>query len=260
MRESFDEKEIGLLHEGGHRLACIMRDLEPEIKPGITVHDIEMRVRHLIDVYECRSATIGYKPQGAKYPFPGACCVSVNDEVVHGIAYNNDRVLEEGDVVSVDVVIIYRNMFLDICRTWGVGDISPENQRLIEAARRTTDQAITQTKVGNTVDDIGRTAQETAAQYGYETVRELGGHGVGRRIHSAPFVPNFGGSGFRDKITNGMVLAIEPIVSQGGWQVDLADDDWLFVSRDGSYTAQFEETVLVTDQGPEILTKIRDAK
>ena len=258
MRHSYSEKEIELLREGGQRLARIMSGVEEYIAPGISVHDIEMKVRHLIDAEECTSATIGFKPQGAPYAFPSACCVSVNDETVHGIAYNNQRILVEGDIVSVDVVIIYQEMFVDVCRTYPVGTISVQDKELLYSARKTTDAAIKATVVGNTVDDIGRAAQETAQRYGHQTVRELGGHGVGRSIHMPPFIPNFGNSGFRDKIIAGMVLAVEPIISAGDWRVDLADDGWLFVSRNGSKTAQFEETVLVTEQGPEILTVLHD--
>lgn len=259
MAQAYTDKEIALLREGGKRLSLIMQEIEAYITPGISVHDIEMKIRHLIDVHECKSATVGYKPRGASYAFPGACCVSVNNEVVHGIAYENERIVQSGDLVSVDVVIIYQGMFVDVCRTYGVGTVSPKNQELLAVARETTNQAIAQAVVGNTVDDIGQAAADYAKEFGFQTVRELGGHGVGRSIHESPFVPNFGGSGFKDKIKEGMVLAIEPIVSVGDWRVDLAEDEWLFVTRDGSYTAQFEETVLITKDGPEILTTIGDA-
>lgn len=252
---TYTAEELDILRTGGRVLAGIMRDLQPSVVPGATVHDIEMRARELIKDAGAESGTIGYKPQGAAYPFPAAACVSVNDEVAHGISYENMRTLEEGDVVSVDIIIKYQGMFLDICRTWGAGELSEQDKELVAAARKSTDAAIAEARVGNTVDDIGRAAQETAARYGCQTVRELGGHGVGKKIHMGPFVPNFAGSGFRDKLKPGMILAIEPILARGGWEIDLGDDQWVFRTRDGSRSAQFEETVLVTDGGPEILTR-----
>ena len=253
---TYTEQELDILRQGGRVLAGIMGELESGVVPGATVHDVEMRARELIAEAGAESGTIGYKPEGAAYPFPAAACISINDEVAHGISYENMRVLEDGDVVSVDVIIKYQGMFLDICRTWGVGQLSEADQELIRAARKATDAAIAEARAGKTVDDLGRAAQETAAQYGCQTVRELGGHGVGKKIHMGPFIPNFAGSGFRDKIQPGMVLAIEPIVARGGWEIDLGDDQWVFRTRDGSRSAQFEETVLVTQDGPEILTRL----
>lgn len=256
MTHQYSKQEIALLREGGRRLALIMQELEPKVVSGIIVHDIELAARHLLHMHDCQSATIGYRMDRHQTPFPSAACVSVNDEVVHVSAYNNSRVLEEGDVVSVDMVVTYQGMFVDICRSWAVGALSFEDQELLRVARLTTDQAITQAVVGNTVDDIGRRSQEVAARYQMTTARELGGHGVGKKIHMAPFIPNFGGSGFRDKIRAGMVLAIEPIVCLGDWRVQEDVDGWRCTTVDGNKAAQFEETVLVTEDGPEILTQV----
>ncbi|MFW0871126.1 MAG: type I methionyl aminopeptidase [Patescibacteria group bacterium] len=255
MNEYYTKEEIIRLREGGKALAQLMRTLGEYIMPGISVHDIEMKVRELIADCGGESATIGYSIPESPYPFPSAACISINDGVVHGIAYKNQYVLQEGDVVSVDVVMKYQGIFVDICRTWGAGKLSKENQALIKAARDTTDAAIRAAQVGNTVDDIGKAAEKTAQLHGFNTVRELGGHGVGKKIHMLPFIPNFAQSGFKDKIKEGMVLAIEPIVTAGDWRVKLDGDGWLFSTRDGSNTAQFEETVLVTKAGPEILTQ-----
>jgi methionyl aminopeptidase len=255
MNEQYTTEELAFLREGGHKLKTLMDTLGEYITVGVKVHDLEMKVRELIDHAGGESATIGYSIPDAPYPFPSAVCVSINDGVVHGIAYENAYALQAGDVVSADVVMKYQGVYVDICRSWGVGKVSSENQALIRAARATTDAAIAAARVGNTVDDIGRAAQETARQHGFDTVRELGGHGVGKQIHMPPFIPNFANSGFRDKIQEGMVLAIEPIVTAGNWRVELQDDGWLFSTQDGSTTAQFEETVLVTEDGPEILTR-----
>ena len=256
MQEIYTQEEYVLLKEGGAHLHRLMKQVGESIQVGTTVHEIEMLVRELIQECGGEAATVGYQIPDAPYPFPSAACVSVNDGVVHGIAYENHRALKEGDVVSVDVVMEYRGVYVDICRTWGVGKISQENKKLLTCAREATDAAIAAARVGNTVDDVGRAAEELARKYGFQTVRELGGHGVGKQIHMAPFIPNFAGSGFQDKIQAGMVLAIEPIVSAGDWRVKLEDDGWLFSTRDGSTTAQFEETVYIREDGsPEILTK-----
>ena len=255
MNYHYTDKERALLREGGVALGKIMQQVGEYLKVALRVHDVEMKVRELIAECGGESATVGYSIPDAPYPFPSAACVSINDGTVHGIAYENMRIIQDGDVVSVDVVMKYQGVYVDICRTWGVGTVSAKNQELIQAARAVTDAAIAQALPGNTVDDIGRAAQEAAGEYGFDTVRELGGHGVGKKIHMAPFIPNFANSGFRDKIEPGMVLAIEPIVTRGGWRVRLEEDGWLFSTQDGSITAQFEETVLITEDGHEILTQ-----
>lgn len=254
MTEQYSQKELETLRAGGQKLSWIMRQVGDYLTAGLTVHDLEMKTRELIHHVGAQSGTIGYKPSGATYPFPAAACISINDEVAHGIACNSDRIICEGDIVSIDVIIKYQGLFIDICRSYGVGKLSSEYERVLQAARQSTNKAIAQAVIGNTVDDIGRAAEQTAADYGCQTVRELGGHGVGKKIHMGPFIPNFAGSGFNDKIVEGAVLAIEPIISAGDWRIVMGDDEWVFRTKDGSVSAQFEETVLITKQGPEILT------
>ncbi len=252
----YNESEIEIMREGGKKLAQIMIDLENFAVAGITVADIDTKALELIAAAGAEPATVGYTPSGASYPFPSAVCVSINDEVAHGISTDNPRALEEGDIVSADIVIKYRGMFVDVCRSWGIGDLPAKRQKLVEAARKTTNEAIAVALPGNTTDDIGLAAFQTAKQHGFQTVRELGGHGVGKEIHMEPFVPNFPGSGFKTPLRPGMILAIEPIINAGDWRVSLHENDYLFYTSDGSDSAQFEETVLITENGPEILTKL----
>lgn len=252
-----DEKEIEILKEAGKRLALIMNELEKFIQVGTVVDDINTEALKLIARQDAKPATVGYKPDGASYPFPAAVCVSINNEVAHGISKGSQRVIEDGDLVSCDIVIEYKGLFVDVCRTYGIGNVSEKGKRLIECARKTTDNAIKMAQIGNTTEDIGEKAENTAQGYGFDTVKELGGHGVGRKIHQQPFIPNGKNLGVPIvKIKEGMVLAIEPIIAEKDWKIKLEDDDYLFTTKDGALSTQFEETVLITKDGPEVLTKI----
>ena len=255
MKVFYSQEEIEVLRVGGKKLAWIMVELEKFIQVGTKVADIDEKTIELIAQVGAKPATVGYCPKGASYPFPAAACVSINDEVAHGISKDNQRIIQSGDVVSVDVVIEYQKLFLDICRTYGIGAVSKKNRKLIETARKVTDEAIKMALVGNRVNQIGKVASQIAQKNGFATVRELGGHGVGRKIHDKPFIPNFNASDFRDQIKAGMVLAIEPIVAEKSGEIKLSDNDYLYKTVDGGTSAQFEETILVTKDGPEILTK-----
>jgi methionyl aminopeptidase len=192
-----------------------MKELEKFVQVGTIVSDIDKKCLELIREMESFPATVGYTPKGAPFPFPSSVCVSINNGIAHGISTNNPRIIKDGDIVSLDVVIKYKNLFVDTCRTYGVGNMSEKDKLLILASRKTTDEAIKKALIGNTTDDIGSAAQKTAKKYNFETVRELGGHGVGRKIHDFPFIPSFGNSGYADKIVEGMVLAVEPIINEG---------------------------------------------
>ena len=257
MYNYYNKEEIEILREGGKKLAWIMEELGKYLRPGIKVESIEKKTRELIQEVGATSGTIGYTPQGASFPFPSAVCTSINDGIAHGISKDNKRILKDGDVVSLDVVIKYKGLFVDTCRTYGVGNISQKDRELIATARETTDRAIEAAIVGNTTESIGKAAEETAREFGFDTVKELGGHGVGRKVHDKPFIPNAPNLGVEVvKIEEGMVLAIEPIVTAGDWRMVEGDDGYLYLTEDGSKTAQFEETILVTKDGPEVLTKI----
>jgi len=257
MNDYYTNDEIAILREGGKKLAWIMLELEKYLEAGIKVESIEKKTRDLIAEVGATSGTIGYTPRGASFPFPSAVCTSINEGIAHGISKDNKRQLKNGDVVSLDVVIKFKGLFVDTCRTYGIGDISQEDRELIATARETTDKAIEAAILGNTTEDIGKAVEKTAREFGFDTVKELGGHGVGRKVHEEPFIPNAPNLGVEiRKIKEGMVLAIEPIVTAGDWRMKDGDDGYLYLTEDGSKTAQFEETVLITKEGPEILTKI----
>ena len=193
-----------------------MDELEKYLKVGIKVDSIESKARALITKVGATAATVGYAPRGASFPFPSAVCTSINDGIAHGISKDNKRLLKSGDIVSLDIVIKYKGLFIDICRTYGVGEISQEDRELIATAREVTDKAIEAAIIGNTTEDIGKAAETTAREFGFDTIKELGGHGVGRKIHDEPFIPNAPNLGVEKvEIKEGMVLAIEPIVTAG---------------------------------------------
>ncbi len=255
MYKYYSEKEIEILREGGRRLEKIMKELEFFINVGTVVADIDIKCLELIKSFSAKPATVGYSPKGAPFPFPSSVCISINNGIAHGISTNSERIIEDGDIVSADVLIQYKGLFVDTCRTWGIGKMSENDKKLILAARKTTDNAISKAVIGNTTNDIGAAAELTAKKYGFQTVKELGGHGVGRKIHDFPFIPSFAGSGYTDSIKEGMVLAVEPILNAGSWKMKNGDDGYLYVTKDGKKSAQFEETILITKNGPEILTK-----
>ncbi|MCK5588804.1 MAG: type I methionyl aminopeptidase [Candidatus Pacebacteria bacterium] len=257
MYQFYSKEEREVLREGGKKLAWILKQLENFLHVGLGVSNIEKKSLELIEEVGATPATVGYAPSGASYPFPSAVCTSINNEVAHGISKNNKYRLKDGDVVSLDIVIKYKGLFVDICRTYGVGKMSKKDLELIATAKEVTREAVLQAKIGNTTEDIGGTAEKVAREFNFDTVKELGGHGVGRKIHDKPFIPNGKNLGVPVvKIEEGMVLAIEPIVCEGDWGIKIAKDDYLFLTKDGKKTAQFENTILVTKNGPEILTKL----
>ena len=232
-----------------------MADLQKSLYVGMSYHEIEMTARRLIENAGATSGTIGYQTRSSDPPFPAAVCVSVNDSVAHGIGYENETVIREGDIISLDVIIVWKKMFIDTCRTYIVGETSSKREKLVKAARASTDAAIQAAVIGNTTDEIGAAAEQVAKEHGFQTIKELGGHGVGREIHMSPFVPSYKGSGYATPLEEGMILAIEPILSAGTWKIRMLSDGWTFKTMDGSDTAQFEETVLITKDGPIALTK-----
>jgi len=224
---------------------------------GLEVSDIEEKSLELIKEVGAKPATVGYTPRGASFPFPSSVCTSINDGVAHGISKDNNYKIKSGDIVSLDIVIEYKGLFVDICRSFGVGEMSKQDLELIDTAREVTNSAITRAIVGNTTEDIGKSAYDTAQKYGFDTVKMLGGHGVGRKIHDSPFIPSAGNVGVPVvKLEEGMVLAIEPIVVAGKDNIKDGNDGYLYITSDGKKSAQFENTILITKAGPEILTKI----
>jgi len=226
--------------------------------PGVTTGEIDEAVEELIRSRGGIPTFKGYKLASVKMPYPASICASVNEEVVHGIP--GGRLLEEGQILSVDVGVTLDGYIGDAARTFGVGEVAPEAQRLIDATRGCLAEAVAQVMPDNPLVEVSRAIQTHAEERGYSVVRDLVGHGVGEKMHEEPQIPNYvsvsGGSGV--VLKPGMVLAIEPMVNLGGCEVRWLEDGWTVVTRDGSLSAHFENTIAVTEEGGRILTETQD--
>ena len=240
-------REIALMRESGRILAEVHERLKEEIKPGISTYEIDRIVEKMIRSYGCTPSFLNYNG------YPASICVSVNDDVVHGIP-NKKRILKEGDIVSLDAGVIWKGYHSDAARTHGVGEISKEAQNLIDATRQSFYEGIKMAVSGNHLNDISKAVDSYISSFGYGIVRDLVGHGVGANLHEDPQIPNFAQRRRGTKLRPGMTLAVEPMINMGGWQVEWLEDDWTVVTKDGSLSAHYENTILITDGEPEILT------
>lgn len=235
--------------------ATVLEKMKPLVQAGVTTQDLEEAARDWIARLGARSACYGYRHGSKRYP--AHTCISVNDEVVHGIP-SLRRVLREGDLVSLDVVVWHDGYVGDNAFTLPVGVVSPQDRRLLSVTRESLDIGIRQAVVGNRIGDISHAIQAHVEAAGFSVVREMVGHGVGVAMHEPPEIPNFGRRGSGDRIKPGMTLAIEPMVNAGGHKTRTLADGWTVVTVDGSRSAHFEHTVLTTEDGPEILTVPRN--
>lgn len=242
-------REIALMRESGRILAEVHKRLEEVIKPGISTYDIDRIGEEMIRSYGCIPSFLNYNG------YPASICVSVNDEVVHGIP-NKKHFLKEGDIVSLDAGVIYNGYHSDAARTHGVGKISKEAQDLIDATKQSFFEGIRMARAGNRLNDISKSIDYYISGFGYGIVRDLVGHGVGSKLHEDPQIPNFAQRRRGVKLRPGMTLAIEPMINMGTWEVEWLEDDWTVVTADGSLSAHYENTVLITEGEPEILTKL----
>ena len=240
-------KEIELMREAGNILAIVHEELEKFIKPGISTMDIDKKGYEIIKSYDCIPSFLNYNG------YPASICVSVNDEVVHGIPHKK-HFLREGDIVSLDAGVIYQGYHSDAARTYGVGEINQEAQKLIDVTKQSFFEGIKFAKEGNHLHDISKAIQDYVESNGFSIVRDLVGHGIGKALHEEPQIPNFKPIGRGPKLLEGMTLAIEPMVNAGKRDVWWLEDDWTVVTQDGSLSAHYENTVLVTKDGPEILS------
>lgn len=246
-------EEIAKLKIGGPILARILREVAHQVKPGITTKSLDDLAFSLIKEAECKPAFLGYKPEGAHKPYPATLITSVNDEVVHGIP--GDRVLKEGDIIALDLGLNYQGVYLDHAITVPVGKISRQDQELLDVTETALVEGIDAIKPGATIGDIGYAVEHYVKPYKLGIVRDLSGHGVGRAIHEDPYVPNYGKRGKGAKLEPGMVIAIEPMITRGAESVIELNDGYTIKTTDGSNSAHFEHTVLITSTGAEILTK-----
>lgn len=246
-----NREAIAHMRESCAIAASVLHRLKSLVQPGISTYDLDQAGRELIAGYGARSADFGYQIGSRR--FPAHTCLSVNDEVVHGIG-SLKRILREGDVISLDVTVEYNGYIGDNAVTIPVGAIAPEVAELIRTTEEALQIGIKQAQVGRRIGDISSTIQTYVEARGFGVVRELVGHGVGRSMHEEPQIPNFGRPHTGDKIKAGMTLAIEPMVNLGTYHVKTLADGWTVVTADGRPSAHFEHTVLTTEKGPEILT------
>lgn len=247
------KKEIELLAEGGRLLGELLNRLVAEVKPGVTGQKLDQLAQQWVREAGVKPSFLGYGPGGSE-PFPAALCVSVNNAVVHGLP--NNEPFKEGDIVGLDLGIVYKNLYLDAARTVAVGKISDEAEQLLLVTREALRLGIAAAKLGNTLGDIGFAVQEYVEAEGYGVVRQLVGHGVGYAVHEEPQVPNFGKAGKGLKLEEGLVIAIEPMVTVGNPLVSTAKDGWTVVTKDGSLAAHEEDTVAITNRGTRVLTRV----
>lgn len=246
-------KDLENLRESCKRLALVLKETSEMIKPGVTTKEIDTFVNNKIIEKGDVSAFLNYKPFGADYAYPGSICISVNDEVVHGIG--GDRVLKEGDIVGIDGGIKHKRMISDSAITVAVGKISKEDEDLMRVAKEALMAGINAAVCGKYVNDISKAIEKSVPKK-YGIIKILSGHGVGYDVHEEPYVPNFDDGVKGPKLVPGMVLAIEPMINLGSDEIYLADDGYTFITKDHKKSAHFEHTILITEGKAEILTQI----
>ncbi|GMQ95041.1 MAG: type I methionyl aminopeptidase [Patescibacteria group bacterium] len=249
----YSKDEVMILREGGKRLALILSEVRKMVAPGVTTKELDRLAERLIREGGDEPAFLEYQPEGAPVPYPATLCVSVNDEVVHGIP--GTRILEEGDIVGVDLGLRHKELFVDMAKTVPVGRIDASAASLIDETEKALSLGIAAARATAHVGDIGYAIERYAKGRGFGIIEDLGGHGVGHGVHEEPFIPNFGRKGEGPKLRVGEVLALEPMLSEGSKNVFLsADDHFTFKTADGKRSAHFEHTILVTEGEAEILT------
>lgn len=247
-------KEIEIIREGGKILADVLEKVAKKVAPGVSTYELDQYAFKLIKDGGDVPAFLNYKPEGAPKAFPATICISINNEVVHGIP-SKSRILKEGDIVSLDLGLKHKGLFTDHAITVPAGKISAKDKQLLDYTKKSLELGIWAARAGDTVGDIGH-AIESFVNRKYGIVRELAGHGVGIKIHEDPYIPNYGKAGKGQKLIPGMIIAIEPMLNIGGNAIISADDNWTVKTADGSRSAHFEHTILITEGEAEILTKI----
>lgn len=241
-------EEIKYIRESGLIVAGVLDRLSKVIEPGIKTIDLDKAASDFIHSRKAESAFLGFRG------FPKSICVSINNEVIHGIPC--DRVIEKGDIVSLDVGVVKDGYYADAALTVAAGEIKEDAEKLVNSTRESLAKGIEKAVAGNRLGDISWAVQYYTEKSGYSIVRQFVGHGIGRQLHESPQIPNFGSPGQGPKLKDGMVLAIEPMVNFGGYEVEILSDGWTAVTKDKSLSAHFEHTVAITKNGPVILTSL----
>ncbi len=239
--------EIKIMRKAGGILSKILKQVAASVADGVTTRDIDLLTESLIVQHGCRAAFKGYRG------FPGSACVSVNQEVVHGIPGN--RKIKNGDIVSIDVGLIYQGYYADTATTVTVGPVSEQTKKLVEVTRESLHAGIMQARAGQHLSDISHAVQKHVEHHGFSVVRDFVGHGIGTTLHEEPEIPNYGPPHTGPILREGMVFCIEPMVNMGSWQTKIMDDGWTVETEDGTPSAHFEHMIAVTAGGPDILTE-----
>ncbi len=242
------EQEIKMMIGAGRILASVLKEIEKKIKPGITTLELDRAAEALILSMGAKPAFKGHER------FPYSLCASVNENVVHG--YPSNYVLKEGDIIGLDLGVLYKGYYSDMAITVAVGKVAFEAKRLIDIAKKSLRLAIKKVRPGNTVGDIGNTIQRFVEDQGFSVVRDLCGHGIGKELHEDPKIPNFGKRGTGEKLVEGMVICIEPMITAGDFNLKKSSDGFGFATKDGSLSAHFEHTIAITKFGAKILTEL----
>lgn len=243
------DSELRLMREANRIIAVVLNDIESMIIPGVSTYELDEWAENRILEMNARPAFKGYRG------FPSTLCTSINEEVVHGIP-SRTRKLREGDIIGIDVGCVYRNFYGDGARTYPVGNVSSQTSDLLNTCRKSLFEGIAQAKDGNRVSDISNAIDKCVRSRGYEIVRDLTGHGIGRSLHEEPQILNFNTGIKGPKLKTNMTLSIEPMITNGSYEVKTLDDNWTVVTADRSLSAHFEHTVAITENGPEIMTRL----
>lgn len=248
-----DPKEIEILRQGGNILATVLQLVAKQVKPGVSAYDLDEFAEKEIRARGGEPSFKNYASQLGDPAFPASLCVSINDEVVHGIPGKN-KILKDGDIVGLDLGVKFKGLFTDAAITVPVGKVTDKHLKLITAATESLNAGLAEVRPGNFTGDVGHAIEVKAKEFGFSVVRELVGHGVGKAVHEEPEVPGFGKPKTGTKLAKGMVIAVEPMVNEGAWKIYFAPDNWTIKTEDGGWSAHMEHTILITDSGFEILT------
>lgn len=250
------KEEIEILREGGKRLAFILQEVAKAVKPGVSTADLNNLADKLAKENGDIASTYNYRPKGSKRPYPASICVSINDEVVHGIPNEFPKILKEGDIVSLDMCLTHKGLVTDSAVTVPVGKIDSVAAKLINVTKESLYAGIKAAKGNKNLGDIGYAVERVAKSNGFSVVEDLCGHGVGYNVHEDPYIPNYGKRGKGDRLKPGMVMALEPMFNEGKKDIYLDKDGYTYKTRDGSRSAHFEHTIVITSGEPEILTSL----
>ena len=243
------EADIEEMRQAGKIVARVFRDIKNSVVVGVSTKKLDGLIKEQVDKQDGLCAFLGYRS------YPANSCISINEEVVHGIPSEN-IIVEDGDIVSIDIGVKLGDYFADAAITVGVGSIDSKHKKLIDTAKKALELGVREARAGNYLSDISCAIQQHAESRGFSVVRDFAGHGIGKALHEEPEIPNFGKRGSGIKLQKGMVLAIEPMVNAGTWQVEIASDGWTVLTKDRQLSAHFEHTVAILDGGPEVLTRI----